>query len=66
MKPQAPSPFLTVTETAEFLRTTPKAIYTRIARNQLPGVVRDGTRVLVKRSVLERSLDETASATPGK
>ncbi len=56
---------MNVAEVAEFLRTTPRAIYTRIARNRLPGVIRDGGRVLVKRAVLERSLDATASATPG-
>ena len=40
--------FLTPTEVAELLRTTRKAIYTMIERNQLPGVVRIGRRVLIR------------------
>jgi hypothetical protein len=54
---------MTVAETAAFLRTTSRAIYTRIARGQLVGVVRDGGRVLVRRDVLEKSLslDGTSS-----
>jgi excisionase family DNA binding protein len=45
---------LTVDEVAAFLRTTPKAIYHRIERAMLPGVVRDGRRVLVRRDELLR------------
>lgn len=52
--------FLTVPETAQLLRTTPKAVYTMAARGQLAGVVRLGRRVLVKRDVLIRALDEKA------
>src|SRR5262245_47759435 len=48
---QRPS-FLTVQETAELLRTSHKAIYARIERGQLPGVVRLGRRVLVNEQVL--------------
>jgi len=39
---------LTVDETADLLRTTPRAIYAMIARRQLPGVVRIRRRVLVR------------------
>ena len=53
--------FLTVPETADLLRTTSKAIYTLIERGQLAGVVRVGRRVLVKRAVLDRALDESGS-----
>jgi excisionase family DNA binding protein len=58
--------YLTVAEAAEYLRTTPRALYSRISRGQLAGVVRDGGRVLVRRDVLERSLlplDGTGSRT---
>jgi len=47
---------LTVDETAKLLRTTPKAIYTMIERNQLPGVVRLGRRVLVRSVDLRKHL----------
>lgn len=57
---------LTVKETADLLRTTPKAIYAKVERGQLAGVVRDGRRVLVKRAVLERALDETTADRAGK
>ena len=43
---------LTVDEAAEFLRTTPKALYARVARRQIPGVVRDARRVLFRRDHL--------------
>lgn len=53
----AEMPFLlTVEEAAELLRITPKAAYHRIARGQMPGVVRDGRRVRVLRDVLIKSL----------
>lgn len=38
----------TVEETAALLRTTRKAIYSMIARGQLPGVTRIGRRVLIR------------------
>lgn len=47
-----PLRFMTVSEVAELLRTTPKAIYARIERGLLPGVVKDGRRRLVERKVL--------------
>ena len=57
---------LTVEEVAQYLRTSPAAIYHRVERGQLPGVVRVGRRVLIKRAVLERALDESISGRAGK
>jgi excisionase family DNA binding protein len=48
---------LTVRETADLLRTTPKAIYALIERGHLAGVVRLGRRVLVNREALLRSIE---------
>ena len=56
---------LTVEETADYLRTTPKAIYNLAWKGQLPGVVRLGRRVLVKRAVLLRWLDQNTTASLG-
>lgn len=47
---------LTVEETAELLRTTPKSIYNMVERQQLPGVVRVGRRVLFRSVDLRRHL----------
>jgi excisionase family DNA binding protein len=58
--------FMTVAETAELLRTTPKAVYCMVERGQLAGVVRLGRRVLVQRDVLLRALDVKSSAVAGK
>ena len=44
--------FLTPDETAALLRTTRKAVYALIERQQIPGVVRLGRRVLVRSDVL--------------
>lgn len=44
------SPLMTVPEVAEFLRTTERAIYAMVERNQLPGIVRLGRRVLIRRA----------------
>jgi excisionase family DNA binding protein len=67
------STFLTIPETADLLRTSCKAIYCMIARDQLAGVTRIGRRVLVNRDALLRSLtrgtvraDEKAATTAGK
>lgn len=49
---------LTVSEVAELLRTTDRAIYTMVARAQLPAVIRIGRRVLFDEEVLLRWLDE--------
>jgi len=44
--------FLRVDEVADLLRTSPKAVYTMIERQQLPGVTRVRRRVLVRRDLL--------------
>jgi excisionase family DNA binding protein len=56
---------LTPEEVASLLRTTRKAIYARAERGLLPGVVRDGRRLLVLRDELLRSLGERRAASPG-
>jgi excisionase family DNA binding protein len=43
---------LTVPEVANLLRTTPRAVYAMVERNQLPGVVRLRRRVLFRTEVL--------------
>jgi excisionase family DNA binding protein len=55
---------MTVREVAELLRTTPKAIYHRVERGRLPGVVHDGDRILVRRVDLLRSLTEGRGPSP--
>ena len=55
---------LTVSETAEILRTTNKAIYSMIERGQLPGVTRIGRRVLIRRDDLLRWLDHNRAPSP--
>lgn len=60
-----PQPFLTVQEAAALLRTTVKAIYHRAERGRLPGLVRDGRRLLVRRQELLRSLAEVRVPSPG-
>lgn len=40
---------LTTSEVAELLRTTRKAIYAMVERGQLPGVVRLGRRLLLRK-----------------
>ena len=50
---------LTVRETAEVLRTTPKAIYAMAGRGQLPGVTRVRRRVLIRSDDLLGWLDES-------
>jgi excisionase family DNA binding protein len=56
---------LTTDETAALLRTTRKAIYAMAERGCLPGVVRVGRRLLVRRDVLLESLCERRAASPG-
>ena len=43
---------MTVPEVAEFLRTSPKAVYTMVSRGQLPGVLRINRRVLFNQRAL--------------
>jgi excisionase family DNA binding protein len=57
--------FLTVEEVALLLRTTPGGIRARAARGRLPGLVRVGRRLLVRRDALLRSLERRASS-PGR
>jgi excisionase family DNA binding protein len=45
-------PMLTIEEAAAVLRTTVKAVYSRIDRGQLPGVKRVGRRLLIQRDEL--------------
>jgi excisionase family DNA binding protein len=52
---------LTIPEVAEILRTSPKAVYTMTERGQLPGVVRIGRRILIKRSELLIFLDRNST-----
>lgn len=47
---------LTVAEAAELLRTTPKAVYCQAAYGRLPGAVKVGRRLLIRRADLLRSL----------
>ena len=49
---------LTVDEAARLLRTSRRAIYAMIARDQLPGVVRVRRRVLVRSADLLDWLDQ--------
>jgi excisionase family DNA binding protein len=56
---------LTADETAALLRTTRKAVYAMAERGSLPGVVRIGRRLLVRRDVLLESLSERRAASPG-
>ena len=55
---------LTTAEVAALLRTTPKATYSMIARGQLPGVVRIGRRVLIRRDELVDWLDRSRTSSP--
>jgi predicted DNA-binding transcriptional regulator AlpA len=69
---QAPSPasqtslpeLADVGEVAEWLRTTPKAIYALVERAQLPGAIRIGRRLLFDRAVLVRWLSERRVPSP--
>lgn len=56
--------FLTVDETADLLRTTRRAIYTRIQRGDFPGVVRLSRRLLIDADALLHWLDERRGPSP--
>ena len=58
--------WLTVDEVAAWLRTTRKAVYARIERGSLPGAVRNGRRLLVRRDVLVKSLVAAGSLEMGQ
>ena len=55
---------LTTAEVADLLRTSQKAIYSMIARGQLPGVVRIGRRVLIRSDELVGWLDHSRTPSP--
>lgn len=56
---------LTVGEVAVVLRTSRPAVYARAERGQLPGLIRDGRRLLVDRAVLLRWLEQRRAPSPG-
>lgn len=51
-------------EVARLLRTTRKAIYTMAARGELPGIVRIGRRLLVRRDDLLDWIVESRAPSP--
>ena len=55
---------LTAKETADVLRTSPKAVYMMIERAQLPGVVRIGRRVLIEEDALVDWLRQKSAPLP--
>jgi excisionase family DNA binding protein len=55
---------LTVSDVAEWLRTTRKAVYAMAERGQLPGIVRIGRRVLFEEDSLVGWLLERRAASP--
>lgn len=60
---ETPTPvLLTVPEVARLLRTSPKAIYAMHDRRLLPGVIRIGRRLLVKRASLLSWLDQQGAS----
>jgi len=56
--------FLTVPEVAELLRTTEKAIYIMAGRDRIPGVVRVGRRLLVRRDEKLAWLHRSRASSP--
>jgi len=52
---------LTIDEAADLLRTSRRAIYAMVERNQLPGVARIGRRVLVRSADLIDWLDQKSA-----
>jgi excisionase family DNA binding protein len=57
---------LTAAETANLLRTTRRAVYARAERGLLPGAIRDGRRLLVRRDDLLRYLEERRAPSPAE
>lgn len=55
---------LTVDEAADFLRTTRRAIYAMVERQQLPGVIRIRRRVLLRADDLLHWLDQKRASSP--
>lgn len=58
--------FMTVEDVAALLRTTPKAIHSRIERGLLPGFFRDGRRRLIAREDLLNCMEEKRRGSPGE
>ena len=56
---------LTVDDVAELLRTSRKAIYCKIQRGLLPGIVRDGRRLLLLRDDVLHWVAERRATLPG-
>jgi excisionase family DNA binding protein len=56
--------FLTPDEVATLLRTSRKAIYAMVERRLLPGVLKIGRRVLIRRAALVEWLDHTCASSP--
>ena len=54
--------YLTADEAADLLRTSRKAIYSKIERGQLPGVRRLGRRVLIHTESLVHFLDQQSAS----
>jgi excisionase family DNA binding protein len=50
--PDAPPALLLVPEVAAVLRTSAKSVYSMIERGAIPGVIRIGRRVLIRRDSL--------------
>lgn len=64
MDPKALPYLLTVAEVADLLRTTERAIYLKAQRGLLPGIVRDGRRLLLRRDDVLEYIGRRA-ASPG-
>jgi excisionase family DNA binding protein len=56
--------YLTPAEVATLLRTSLKAVYSMVARGQLPGVIRVHRRLLVESGELLQWLDHTCALSP--
>ncbi|MCA9655304.1 MAG: helix-turn-helix domain-containing protein [Myxococcales bacterium] len=56
--------FLTVDEVADLLRTSRRAIYAKIRRNALPGVIQLPRRLLVDSEALLDWLDQKRAVSP--
>ena len=55
---------LTVAMAAELLQTSREALYARIGRGGMPGVIRDGRRLLIDTAILMGHLDRCRASSP--
>ena len=55
---------MTIDEAAAVLRTSRKGVYAMVERGRLPGVVRIGRRVLIRRHRLLDWLDQKSAPSP--